>query len=345
MNIIQNSIKGLETAALQNIPRSMVHRSAISEVFLTDGIAIDKDRFLCVAQIPRSHLYYNDHIGSSERCDLLLVMEIYRQVSIFAAHRFLNVPSDAKFLYGESVTRLDDYMLDHLSGEQPTTVMVDARVTDKSYKRNDLQGVTFDMTLKVGNNVIARHENMVIRWMSPAIWMRIRTKPMDKAGRSVYDHAQVKPLPPRSVGRQCAINVVVGEELRSTSSVFESRLHIPFSNASIFDHALDHIPGMLLVEFARQTALLAAENIHSLGSDNLYLQDCKVSFMQFGEFNCETLCVIQKQKIHCVDSSCHFEKIEIVQQNRSIALAALKFSSNKLNSTQLAAALDTEFPA
>ncbi|WP_422822862.1 AfsA-related hotdog domain-containing protein [Variovorax humicola] len=39
----------------------MVHRAAVSEVFLTGATRCDDMHFQCTAQLPRAHSYFSDH--------------------------------------------------------------------------------------------------------------------------------------------------------------------------------------------------------------------------------------------------------------------------------------------
>jgi hypothetical protein len=88
------------------VPRAMVHRAAVSEVFLTDAQNLSDLHFQCSAQLPRAHRYFNDHVHRIGHYDMLLLLEVFRQTSIYVSHAFLGVDIKDKFIYLDSDTRL-----------------------------------------------------------------------------------------------------------------------------------------------------------------------------------------------------------------------------------------------
>lgn len=95
----------VELTFLRSIPRHMVHRAAVSEVFLTDaapfpgGVASEAgtpERILIAAQWPRDHaLYHPDAAGVS---DPLLFAETIRQAMVYVGHRFQDIPLSHRFI-------------------------------------------------------------------------------------------------------------------------------------------------------------------------------------------------------------------------------------------------------
>lgn len=65
-------------------------------------------------------------------------------------------------------------------------------------------------------------------------------------------------------------------------------LIVDLNNPAIFDHPLDHIPGMLLLEGFRQAALVVADRQLQAGPEQLLLSSCHVVFTRFGEFGLAT---------------------------------------------------------
>src|SRR5262245_47536291 len=88
MNMIFGSEAAVTDAKLtyeRTVERSLVHRAAVSEVFVTDLRSIDTDRYLAGAQLPLSHGYYSDHRPRPASFDTLLLLESCRQASIYGA--------------------------------------------------------------------------------------------------------------------------------------------------------------------------------------------------------------------------------------------------------------------
>lgn len=72
----------------QTVERALVHKLAVSEVFLTDFSEVAGE-FFVAAQWPRRHWFFG---APSVRLDPLLVMETFRQAWILAAHTWFSVP-------------------------------------------------------------------------------------------------------------------------------------------------------------------------------------------------------------------------------------------------------------
>lgn len=77
------------------VPRSLVHRLAVSEVYLMTAEQLGVDQFHLTAQWPRRHFYYRVADCS---VDPMLVAETLRQSTILVAHRYYEVPLTRRFL-------------------------------------------------------------------------------------------------------------------------------------------------------------------------------------------------------------------------------------------------------
>ena len=75
----------------QTVDRRLVHKSALSEVFLTDLTKLADDLYAMAAQWPRWHSYFRP-IPDGPAHPLLFV-ESLRQAGIFLTHQFLGCPS------------------------------------------------------------------------------------------------------------------------------------------------------------------------------------------------------------------------------------------------------------
>ncbi|VXC79412.1 conserved hypothetical protein [Burkholderia sp. 8Y] len=315
----------LETA--QPVSRKTVHRAAVAEVFLTGGVQLDGKHFQCSAQLPRTNIYFNDTRSREPHYDLMLLLETFRQASIYVSHTFIGVPKDQSFVYLESETEL--LRPDRLKiGNVPCAVVIDVRVVAEHRRRGVLQGVTFDMALLVNGRAAAQHHGMSIQWMSRELWARMREKALSRIpGGGDARCTQVPPACPDAVGRNQPGNVVIGRDLAIDNDVLSSTLLVPFENGAIFDHPLDHIPGMLLLEAFRQTAMLAAGEFLRLDPLALAFHRCKVAFGQFGEFGLPTHCHVRKANVLLdrADNVLHVSDLVLEQSGVTIASASVSF--------------------
>lgn len=316
----------LSTACENTVPRNMVHRAAISEVFLTGAALCGHDHFLCAAQFPRTHSYFNDHTHSLVHYDLLLILEVFRQASIYICHAFLGVSSEDKFIYLDSDTHV--LRQDLLAvGNCPVSAVVDVKVVDEYLRHGARMGVTLNMVLLINGQAVARHERMSIRWISDNAWKRMRAKSMALAVANDSEFQVPTLLEPSVVCRQRLRNIVIGRDQAETERGLCTRLIVDRTNPAIFDHPLDHIPGMLLLEGFRQTGLIAARRYQCIDPSELLLSRCKVEFTQFGEIGVDTYCHVNAESVRLLDDRKTVGMLlDMVQGEANIASAELELA-------------------
>ncbi|WP_310632453.1 AfsA-related hotdog domain-containing protein [Paraburkholderia sp.] len=316
----------LNLDAEQTVPRKMVHRAALSEIFLTRGAKINESRFQCLAQLPQTNKYFNDISSKIIGYDLILLIEVFRQASIYVSHAFIGVPIESKFLYIDSETSVVAQNGLEL-GNTPVAAIVDVRIVDEYRRRGVLQGVTLDMLLLIDGIVVARHDRMRIQWMDDGTWKRVREKGLSRFPDGVNARCPATtPIQPDIVGRKWLDNVVIGDVVLEKDGELRTGLLIPFQNKAIFDHPLDHIPGMLMLEAFRQTAFVAISRANGLPSDHLALWRCKVEFAKFGEFGFQTECSIRDEKIIQKDSGNLIICNEIILKQDEVVIATADLS-------------------
>jgi 2-oxo-3-(phosphooxy)propyl 3-oxoalkanoate synthase len=326
----------LDLDAAQSVPRKSVHRAAVAEVFLTGGVRIDEKHFQCSAQLPRTNLYFNDICSSQPHYDLMLLLEIFRQASIYVSHQFIGVSKDQSFIYLESDTTLS--RPDRLRiNNAPSAVVVDVRIVDEHRRRGALQGVTFDMALLVDGRVAAHHRGMSIQWMTRELWKRMREKALARIPHGIKARCPSVPsMTASAVGRNQPGNVVVGRDVGIEDGELKMTLLVPFENGAIFDHPLDHIPGMLLLEAFRQTALVAVKHFLHLDAKTLSFQRCKVTFGQFGEFGFVTHCRVREASVVLDAHACavHIGHLVMEQNGVTVASASVSFAFCQLSESR-----------
>lgn len=328
MNLFACSDTHLNVDARQTVQRGLVHRSALSEVFITDGIRLEGSHLQCAAQLPRTNLYFNDVASVSPYYDMAVIVEVFRQASIYVSHVFLGVEPTDKFLYLDSRSQITDLSL--LSVRRaPTHAVVDVIVVDEYVRRGVRQGVTLDMRLLIDGQTAATHHKMSIRWMNKAAWGRMREKGLSRLpDRDSARCPFVIPAQPVAVGRRHPGNVVVSELTRHDAKGSVTELVIPFDNGAIFDHPLDHIPGMLLLEGFRQTALQAIDLSLGVPPERLVLADCTLSFQQFAEFGFSSRIYLNDQALSLAADGRRISCPQIVveQQEEVIATSSMIFA-------------------
>jgi hypothetical protein len=308
--------------------KKMVHRTAIFEVFLTDQIKIDDLHFVVGAQLPRSHSLYCDMTTDRRAYDTMMLLEVFRQASISTSHSFLDVPMDYKFVFISCELKLLEFN-GLLEKNESVRAIVDVKITDELLKNEIRAGITLDMTLYIEDVPVAK-KIMTIRWMTSERWAQLRYKGLVEASnlpeksRGIYTGDIVEKS---SIGRDNNNNIFL-KQINNSEKNIETLLIVDQDNPVIFDHPLDHIPGMLMLEGFRQTSFLAARTYFPSMTNNLVVSDIQVEFEKFGEYTHPTLCkaLIDDAVVNDSDGSITIT-LEMKQANACIARSVIKLSS------------------
>ncbi|MDP9904603.1 ScbA/BarX family gamma-butyrolactone biosynthesis protein [Arthrobacter bambusae] len=227
------------------VDRKLVHRRSVSEVFLTGIEPAGDNSYKLSAQWPRWHVFY----GSLSRgFDSALVVETLRQLTVLIAHTQLDVPLGMRFLMSEMFVSMAPNAVRDTS--RPAEVTIQVRVSDVRQSRSAVTYFQTTATFLVDGIRIAGGRAGA-RIVDPVVYDRFRS------GReTTVETSRVAPVSPAMVGHGSAWNVVLG---RNTG---KSRwpLRVDVSNPVLFDHPLDHVPGVVLIEAVRQALRLQLMN-------------------------------------------------------------------------------------
>ncbi|MFI0169540.1 ScbA/BarX family gamma-butyrolactone biosynthesis protein [Streptomyces sp. NPDC017095] len=243
----------------RTVDRRLVHRASVAEVFVTGMERTGDFTFRSAAQLPLSHAYFNDHTGTPAVHDPLLLLEICRQASIYGAHAQLDIPLQTTFMVNDwSITlRHADALL---VGPKPGELILGEVMTPTYDRRNRITALRFDITLHFGDQPVGEAHIRVssaptAQYASLRYMQRGSTPPMTSAFRSPGHRRDAGP--PAGVGRGNPANVVLSETaFDARQGTLTAVLAPDYGNSGLFDHDYDHIPAMVLMEAARQSALL-----------------------------------------------------------------------------------------
>ncbi|MGW6909572.1 ScbA/BarX family gamma-butyrolactone biosynthesis protein [Streptomyces sp. NPDC054940] len=219
-----------------------VHRTDARDAFPTGWRRLDDTRFQVRARWPARHRFFTARSGYLQ--DPLLIPEILRQSTMLLAHAAFGVPGDARFVmqcvrYATSPTRLalDD------SGEDVVACITCGDVRRRGRRTT---GMHSSMVLRRAGRVLATADGRVDCVSEPA-YRRLRGERLSAAGRTV---PLLPGLPPEAVGRTDASAVVLAPSPRPGSW----RLRVDTAHPTLFRRPNDHVPGIVLLEAARQAA-------------------------------------------------------------------------------------------
>lgn len=223
------------------VPKELVHRASVAEVMLTDWERVDDHHFTVAAQWPRGHSFFANVDGHH---DPLIVAETIRQVGALLAHAEFHVPLDHHFLMWDlsvSVEQPANLLVD----SAPASVVLDISCKDVKRRRNELAGLHYEAVIRRNGQAVATG-SATFTCTSAKVYERLR----GGRGDSVQQLPLTAPAAPQNVGRTSPMDVVlspIGEPDRW-------QLRVDTHHPILFDHPVDHVPGMVLLEAARQAS-------------------------------------------------------------------------------------------
>ncbi|MEV5612348.1 AfsA-related hotdog domain-containing protein [Streptomyces sp. NPDC052225] len=243
----------------RTVDRSLVHRAAVSEVFVTDIRPLAEKRVRTAVQLPLTHGYYSDHAQRPAVYDPLLLLESGRQAAMAGSHAHIGLSHGTTMIVDTFRIQLGD-LKGLLVRDEPGRLVIDTEYVGRPTRRGRyrkgtvVQHYTLDGA-DIGDHemdvlFLNQHENEVLRHAQRGTPAPLTSEFCDGAAESGLD------VEPGAVGRGNPLNVVLSRH-RATAAAVTAEVTPRFDNRALFDHVYDHLPAMTLVEAARQLALLS----------------------------------------------------------------------------------------
>ncbi|MFF9107949.1 MULTISPECIES: ScbA/BarX family gamma-butyrolactone biosynthesis protein [unclassified Streptomyces] len=251
------------------VTREYVHKVDASEVLLTQWRETAPDAYRVLADWPRDHRFYGTRDGLH---DPLLFAETVRQTVPLLSHAAYGVPFGHRQSWSSLRFSLTPAALAAGEGDTPLELRIDCR--DVVRRAGRLATVTMQVEM-VRDGVTVGHAQTHFANHAPALYERVRGRYADLAWATGRAVPPAPPVAPERVGRDRPGDVV----LSASDVPGRSRLRVDMSHPVLFDHPVDHVPGMLVLEAARQAAhsLAHPEPVTVVGMDAV--------FARYGEFD------------------------------------------------------------
>ncbi|GIF23860.1 hypothetical protein BJ973_004471 [Actinoplanes tereljensis] len=237
---------------------SSIHRRHTETVFLTDVQPDGDGGFVAAAILPDDHAYYAAHTApANRRLDPMLVLEACRQAHNYLAHTYFGVEAGAAFILNSFALRLAPDAHTQLPATGTGLLTMTLPPPEPQLLGRRTRGLTPSFHLSIAGTPIGE-SSMTVGYVSAPAYRALRTRhrtgplitsddlpPGDRTGA----------VAPARVGRIRAADVLLADLAGD-----RARLLVPVEHTGLFDHPLDHIPGTLFIEAARQLATaLSAE--------------------------------------------------------------------------------------
>ncbi|MCP3758856.1 ScbA/BarX family gamma-butyrolactone biosynthesis protein [Streptomyces sp. TBY4] len=250
-----------------------VHKTDANERLLTSWRPLGADRFAIAARWPSHHRFYGGAYGSR---DPLLLIECVRQAIPLLCHAAYDVPFGFRQAWEDLYFQCDASALSAVA--DPFSTELDVVCTDVVRRGTRLAGMTMTVRASLGGVTTARVRTRFSN-QSPAVYQRLRGPYADMAAAHARALPPGTPVPPRLVGREHTEDVV----LSPAGTPGQWHLRSDLGHPGLFDHPVDHAPGMLLLEAARQAAL-------ALSPRPATVVAMKTAFTRYAEF--DTPCLV-----------------------------------------------------
>lgn len=286
-----------------SVPGEFVHRSDPADIIPTGWTQLLENRFSVSAAWPATHPYFSPVGG--DRHDPILVAETIRQATMLVAHAELGVPVDSQFvLWDLSYDAEPDALVLDPAGADVT---IDVILSDVRGRGRGLRGLRTTTVLTRDGNLLATGRGLA-SCTSAAAYRRIRGPQLALLGQPV---PLIPGLPAEAVGRERDDDVVLGRGTRPG----QWQLRIDTGHPTLFRRPNDHVPGMLLLEAARQAA-------HALvGAEAFFPSVMNVSFFRYAEL--EAPCWITAEVVPATDPALLTIRVDGHQDGRPVFACTL----------------------
>lgn len=254
-------------AQVTAVDASLVHKYEAEEVFLTGSRTTGADSFTVMAHWPDQHCFYAP-VG--RHSDPLLAVEAIRQAIPFLCHTAYGVPLGHRQTWSRLTYSFDEKVL---AAYAATSLDLLISCRDIVHRAGRLSSMSMHVALMRDGSALGTAEARFTNH-PPAIYQRLRKRYADLEEALSRALPVPPPLPPEQVARQHAKDVLLSPTERS--GVY--RLRVDTKHPILFDHPVDHAPGMVLLEAARQAAHTAVARGHVADAMD-------VTFSQYAELD------------------------------------------------------------
>ncbi|MEE1753360.1 ScbA/BarX family gamma-butyrolactone biosynthesis protein [Streptomyces sp. SP18CS02] len=249
----------------RSVSPSQVHKSDPDEVYLTRWHRTGPDAFRITASWPETHAFYL----VDQACDPLLLCETVRQTFPLLCHAAYDVPVGHQLIWERFSYRIEA----HARPGQELGRDVELHVECHDITYRGLRPAALSMRFVItrgGQRVATADTRFTIQ--TPAVYRRLRGEQADAPRVMAEAPPAPTPLPHRLAGRARAADVVLAPSPPGAYDACGSvrRLRVDTGHPVLFDHAVDHVPGMLLLEAAHQATRLS----HGPGRARILALEC-----------------------------------------------------------------------
>lgn len=284
-SVVEKDATKTDLGFTSTLDRTLVHRRAVSEVFLTDLRPQTDEDALVAAQLPLNHAYFSDHTQHPALYDVLLLLEAGRQAAIAGTHAHMGAGQGTQMIVDRFTIETDASAL--RCGDRPGELVIDNHFTAVRKRRNRVRAGRVEQTFHL-DGVRAGTHTMDVLLLTSGEYEAVRHAQLGGPAPWTTEMAHTpNPTDPALVRRGDPRNVVIGAP-EPGDERFTARVRPRWDNPSLFDHAYDHLPAAVITEAARQL-VLAAPDADGPGVRTRHVTGVSAVFTGFAELTSPVL--------------------------------------------------------
>lgn len=234
----------------------LVYRLAPEQVVTTDWHRDPESSLFTVAvRVPLAHARFSD--TATPHADVVLLAEATNQAGVVVASNLLGVPLETQFLVRRFAVRLEP--LEHNVVGRDKVRLALAQTPDSTFRARP-GGHSTRAVLRTANAFEGRHSGateVAGLFVAPEVYAGLRER--------VPTSREAPPPRPVDADRELRTgrldprnSVVTPVRPGREPGSYASEVLVDVDDPTFFDRPLDHVPGLLLFEAARQAATAAA---------------------------------------------------------------------------------------
>lgn len=292
---------------------------APEQTFITDWtFDAEREEFRIAARLPRAHLRYSD--TANPYVDVCLLAQVVAQAGVIVVAELLDVPLDSTFLlrrYAASMEPLENNRLGRdatrytMKTDRDTTFFKQRRKgrppTASMITQCELEGRPCG-TLEVQG--IWVYEDMY------ELFRRVGGGGDEMRAAEPYDTSGLEPDP--QTGRALPRNQAIARlEAGEAPGTYSTTVLVDREDPTYYERPLDHVPGLLLLDAAKQATTAAVCRERSVTPAEVAVHAAEFNFSRFAELSAPVECQI--------DLSEGLDKVEseFTQAGRTVCKATL----------------------
>jgi hypothetical protein len=270
-----------DTAALgvtgnTTVSRHLAHKQTPEQVFIT-GVTRAGGSLVALGGLPALTRFFNDSVTPGS--DALAMAEFIRQGVEVIAHALLGVPLTSHFVLRSVELELACPRPAAIGDPAAPAVIT---LLDRQVRRGG-SGLAYaargPVYCRVGGRLAARLDG-TFAFLSREAYGELRSAAGARPG---LPGGAAVPAGPAIVGRQFRENVLITEPAGPPRQA--RCLVVPQPHPAFFDRPLDHYPGMMIAEAARQLAVSSLAAVAGLPAGSVRTDGAAQDFVSFAELD------------------------------------------------------------